>query len=113
MGGRALAADELVFANLVGTHEIAERLGFPRIQRVHDWMRNDPSFPKPVARVTGIWIWYWPDVEEWAWVRYPDRIEEWHYKHDVKTNGAAPMPLRFETSAALIEDINAGKVRTE
>jgi hypothetical protein len=118
VGGRALTADEVVFANLVGTHEIAERLGFKRIQRVHDWMRTEGSgFPAPVRRIGGgkggVYIWYWPDVEAWAWHRYPERLEDWHYKNDVKTNGAAPMPLRFETSAALIEDINAGKVRTE
>lgn len=113
MSDRALTADQVLFANLVGTHEIAERLGFPRIQRVHDWRRNDPEFPKPVARVTGLWIWYWPDVEAWAWARYPERLEEWHYKQGEKKNGTAPMPLRFETSSALIEEINAGKVRTE
>ncbi len=30
-----------------------------------------------------------------------------------KEKGAVVMPLQFETSAALIEDVNEGKVRTE
>ena len=40
-------------------------------------------------------------------------ISRRHYKHGEKKNGADPIPLRFETSAALIEDTNPRKVRAE
>ncbi len=113
---------EAVCEQLVGTHEIAERLGLKRIQRVHDWIRNEGSgFPTPVRRINGkggIHLWYWPDVEEWACARptYAARVEEWHYSVQDR-NGTAVLPpdlaKRFETSAELLADINAGRVRTK
>jgi len=56
---------------LVGSGEIAQRLGLRRVQTVHWWRSSDPSFPRPVA-VLGAgsgrrtYIWYWPHVEAWA-----------------------------------------------
>lgn len=53
--------------NLVGTKEIAERLGVKRHQLVHDWRRRYPdTFPQPVAKVSGVLVWSWTDVERWA-----------------------------------------------
>jgi hypothetical protein len=52
--------------NLVGTSEIAERLGVSRHQVVHDWRRRHPDFPEPVAQLKRGAIWNWPDVERWA-----------------------------------------------
>lgn len=53
--------------NLVGTVEIAKRLGVKRLQVVHDWRRRYPDeFPEPVAKVSGTLVWSWPDVERWA-----------------------------------------------
>ncbi len=52
--------------HLVGTAEIAERLGMKRHQVVHDWRRRYPEFPKPVADLRRGPIWNWPDVEKWA-----------------------------------------------
>ncbi len=52
--------------HLVGTAEIAERLGVKRPQVVHDWRRRYREFPKPIAEVSGVHVWNWPDVERWA-----------------------------------------------
>jgi predicted DNA-binding transcriptional regulator AlpA len=52
--------------NLVGTAEIAERLGVSRYQVVHDWRRRHPDFPQPVAQLKRGAIWAWPEVEKWA-----------------------------------------------
>lgn len=55
---------------LVGSGEIAARLSRV-VTTVHWWMRNDHTFPEPVA-VLGrrtkrrTYIWYWPDIEAWA-----------------------------------------------
>lgn len=51
---------------LVGTAEIAERLGAKNPELVHDWRRRYPDFPEPVARLKIGMIWHWPDVERWA-----------------------------------------------
>ncbi len=115
VGERALGADEYVFANLVGAHEIAERLGFRRVQIVYGWVHTEAAgFPTPVRRIgagRGVSIWFWPDVEEWARARYPDRIEEWGYSQGGEAVAALGRPT-LKPSAELIEDINAGRVRT-
>lgn len=56
---------------LVGSGEIAERLGLQRVQTVRLWQKSDPSFPQPVAVLgagTGrrTYIWYGPEVRAWA-----------------------------------------------
>ncbi len=116
VGERASRTEDYVFQKLVGAGEIAARLGFKRIQRVHDWLRAERSgFPKPVRRiggVRGIHIWFWPDVEEWARPRYPDQLEAWRYSLG-KEDGPAPGRPELGPSAELIDDINAGRVRTE
>lgn len=55
-------------AQLVGAREIVERLGLKRVQHVHWYREHDPSFPEALAQIGGgrQYIWYWPDVEEWA-----------------------------------------------
>ncbi|MGE0795470.1 MAG: DNA-binding protein [Acidimicrobiia bacterium] len=52
--------------DLVGTQEIAARLGVQRPQVVHDWRRRHSAFPQPLARVSGVWIWSWREVAAWA-----------------------------------------------
>ena len=52
--------------NLVGTAEIAERLGLAYPETVHSWRRRYPDFPQPVAELRQGLIWNWPDVERWA-----------------------------------------------
>lgn len=52
--------------HLVGTAEIAERIGVKRPQVVHDWIRRHPDFPAPVAQLSNVRVWAWPDVEAWA-----------------------------------------------
>jgi predicted DNA-binding transcriptional regulator AlpA len=51
---------------LVGATEIAECFGLGKSTVVHDWRRRYPDFPQPVARLKGVVIWAWPDVEKWA-----------------------------------------------
>ena len=52
--------------DLVGTAEIAERLGIAYVETIHNWRRRYPDFPQPVAQLRQALIWSWPDVEEWA-----------------------------------------------
>ncbi|CAB4365437.1 MAG: hypothetical protein F2681_14975 [Actinobacteria bacterium] len=52
--------------DLVGAHEIAERLGVARPQVVHDWRRRHADFPQPIAQLKTALIWDWSEVEAWA-----------------------------------------------
>ena len=51
---------------LVGTAEIAERLGLRQSETVHSWRRRYPDFPEPVAKLKRTMLWLWPEVEAWA-----------------------------------------------
>ena len=52
---------------LVGTHEIAERLGLASPEVVYSWRRRHRGqFPEPIARLRIGFVWNWPDVEAWA-----------------------------------------------
>jgi len=51
---------------LVGTREIAERLGVAYPETVHNWRRRYDDFPEPVGELSGVFVWAWPDVEKWA-----------------------------------------------
>ena len=59
--GRRVDVDDMV-----GTAEIAERLGLAQTQTVHLWRRRYPDFPEPVAQLRQAMIWSWADVERWA-----------------------------------------------
>lgn len=52
--------------NLVGTAEIAERLGAASPEIVYAWRRRYPDFPPPATRLRIGYVWSWPDVERWA-----------------------------------------------
>lgn len=52
--------------NLVGAHEIAQRLGMRRPQVVHEWRRRHEDFPKPIATLKTALIWDWQEVKRWA-----------------------------------------------
>ncbi|MCU1451950.1 MAG: hypothetical protein JWN46_96 [Acidimicrobiales bacterium] len=67
--GRRVDADLLV-----GTAEIAARLGFTHPRLVHDWRRRYPEFPEPVVRLEAGLVWYWPDISRWA--RKTGRLNE-------------------------------------
>jgi hypothetical protein len=51
---------------LVGTAEIADRLGLNQPETVHAWRRRHPDFPAPVKRLQIGYVWNWPDIERWA-----------------------------------------------
>jgi predicted DNA-binding transcriptional regulator AlpA len=59
--GRKVDVDDLV-----GAHEIAQRLGVARPQVVHEWRRRHRDFPQPVATLKTALIWDWSDVMTWA-----------------------------------------------
>ena len=59
--GRKLDVDQLV-----GSAEIAERLGVKRLQVIHDWRRRHLDFPNPVFNIGRTGVWYWPEVRAWA-----------------------------------------------
>jgi predicted DNA-binding transcriptional regulator AlpA len=61
VGSRKVAPEDLV-----GAHEIAQRLGVARPQVVHEWRRRHADFPEPVAKLKTALIWDWRDVEAWA-----------------------------------------------
>jgi len=48
---------------LVGTHEIAGRLGLSHPESVHSWRHRYEDFPNPL-RIG--YVWAWSDVEAWA-----------------------------------------------
>ena len=52
--------------DLVGAHEIAQRLGVSRPQVVHEWRRRHQDFPDPIATLKTAFIWDWREVQEWA-----------------------------------------------
>jgi hypothetical protein len=61
MGERQLPASDLV-----GTQEIADRLGLSYRESVNTLLRRHADFPQPFARVGAVRIWSWTDVEAWA-----------------------------------------------
>ena len=57
--------------NLVGTAEIARKLGAKSPEIVLTWRRrfnaeHEHPFPEPVARLQIGMVFHWPDVERWA-----------------------------------------------
>lgn len=52
--------------HLVGTAEIAERLGIKHPETVHDWRRRYEDFPEPISQLRMGYVWNWPEVERWA-----------------------------------------------
>jgi predicted DNA-binding transcriptional regulator AlpA len=59
--GRSVDAEDLV-----GTAEIAARLGLALPQTVHDWRRRHDDFPEPVTALSMGLVWVWSDVAAWA-----------------------------------------------
>ena len=51
---------------LVGSTDVVARLGLKRIENLHYYVKNDPTFPQPLGNIRGALLWSWPDVEDWA-----------------------------------------------
>lgn len=64
--------------DLVGAHEIAERLGLRFPNSVHTWRQRHADFPEPVAELRAGLIWDWNDVAAWlkATGRDPELLKE-------------------------------------
>lgn len=52
--------------DLVGAHEIAQRLGVARPQVIHEWRRRHADFPEPIAALKTALIWDWREISLWA-----------------------------------------------
>jgi predicted DNA-binding transcriptional regulator AlpA len=52
--------------DLVGAHEIAQRLGVARPQVIHEWRRRHADFPMPIAALKTALIWDWREIKVWA-----------------------------------------------
>ena len=52
--------------DLVGAHEIAQRLGVARPQVIHEWRRRHRDFPEPIAALKIALIWDWVEIAKWA-----------------------------------------------
>jgi predicted DNA-binding transcriptional regulator AlpA len=52
--------------DLVGAHEIAQRLGVARPQVVHEWRKRHADFPEPIAALKTALIWDWYEIKTWA-----------------------------------------------
>jgi hypothetical protein len=52
--------------NLVGTQEIADRIGVAHRQTVITWSKRYDDFPTPLLRLNKAWVWDWLDIEAWA-----------------------------------------------
>ncbi len=59
--GRRVDVDQLV-----GTSEIAHRLGIAHPETVHAWRQRYDDFPAPVITLRIGLVWDWRDVERWA-----------------------------------------------
>jgi len=59
--GRKVDVDDLI-----GAHEIAQRLGVGRPQVIHEWRRRHRDFPEPIATLKTALIWSWPEIRDWA-----------------------------------------------
>jgi predicted DNA-binding transcriptional regulator AlpA len=52
--------------DIVGAHEISERLGGSQTSLVHVWRLRHKSFPQPVVVLQAGMLWDWNEVEAWA-----------------------------------------------
>lgn len=73
--GRLVDLDDVVSAGV-----ITARLGWARIQKVHE-ARRHLAFPDPAKTISRTSLWLWPEVEQWAifegWQRWPaDRADK-------------------------------------
>lgn len=58
--------------DLVGSAEIAERLGLAHPEQVHAYRTRYRDFPEPVAQLAIGYVWNWPDIARWR-ERHPAR----------------------------------------
>jgi hypothetical protein len=61
-----MAERRLPASDLVGTQEIADRLGLSHRETVNTLRRRHADFPAPFGRIGAVRIWSWTDVEAWA-----------------------------------------------
>lgn len=52
--------------NLVGSRDIAKRLGLKSAGVVRVLRKRHDDFPKPIAKVNAVFVWNWTDVRKWA-----------------------------------------------
>jgi predicted DNA-binding transcriptional regulator AlpA len=52
--------------NLVGSRDIARKLGLKSAGVVRVLRSRHPDFPKPVTKVNAVYVWDWAEVLAWA-----------------------------------------------
>ncbi len=52
--------------DIVGAHEISERLGGSQTSIVHVWRQRHKDFPRPILILQAGMLWDWNEVEAWA-----------------------------------------------
>ena len=52
--------------NIVGAHEIIQRIGRAHPAIVHSWHRRLKDFPQPIVVLSAGKFWDWEEVREWA-----------------------------------------------
>jgi hypothetical protein len=62
--GRQVDVDDLV-----GSAEIARRLGAKLYNLINDWIRRYPDFPDPLATIGITKVWLWSEVFAWSQCR--------------------------------------------
>jgi len=58
--------DKVQIKNLVGSRDIARRLGLKSAGVVRVLRKRHADFPKPIAKVNSVYVWDWMEVRSWA-----------------------------------------------
>lgn len=98
--GRLVDLDELVSARIV-----AARLGWPRIQALHNARAG--GFPEPVKTLSRTSLWLWPEIREWAlgkgWKPWPGEGRVM-----VEPDSEVPAQLLFERLSLSATEVREG-----
>lgn len=58
--------DKVEIKNLVGSRDIAKRLGLKSAGVVRVFRKRHADFPKPITKVNSVYVWDWLEVRAWA-----------------------------------------------
>ena len=58
--------DKVQIKNLVGSRDIANRLGLKSAGVVRVLRKRHADFPQPIAKVNAVYVWDWLEVKAWA-----------------------------------------------
>jgi predicted DNA-binding transcriptional regulator AlpA len=58
--------DKVQIKNLVGSGDIAQRLGLKSAGVVRVLRKRHADFPKPITKVNSVYVWDWRSVKKWS-----------------------------------------------